>query len=192
MAIWNPSKGDLPSIEIAKLAESWRFYSVLDVGCGWGRNLVPFTNVAEILHGFDLDEQAVCAARMQLKESSAEVSVWQSDLLSVELDHSYDLVICYGVMHFLKRQQRMRAYSRLRSWVKPGGLLAVASFNALVPIPADLQPLIAEPPEDSSELYEQFSGWDTLFARSYVYEDEHEGGIKHTHSIDRLMVRAPA
>ena len=194
--LWNPSKeGATPSDEIAELAEAHTFASVLDVGCGWGRNIAVFAGTAKVLHAFDLDPSGVLATRRRLGESSAEaaeVDVWTDDLLEAEIGRTYDLVICYGVTHFLRRRQRLAAYDRLQSWTGPGGVLAIASFNAVTPIPPDLRDLMPEPPQDSAELHDRYAGWPVVLSRSYTYDDEHEGGrIKHTHSIDRLIVRAP-
>lgn len=194
VATWNPAKGGAPSAEIAELGASQHFSSVLDAGCGWGRNLAVFAGGAEVLHGFDLDEEGVLATRRRLagEEGRAEVRVWQEDLRTAEPERGYDLVICYGVTHFLTHRQRMDVYRRLRSWVRPSGTLAVASFNTATPIPPDLRPLMPEPPKDRHEFLDAFAGWEVVRARSHTYQDEHEGGIRHTHSIDRLMVRAPA
>jgi SAM-dependent methyltransferase len=192
--IWNPSKAGTPSVELAELGRTQRFPSVLDAGCGWGRNISVFAAGAQRLHAFDTDPEGVQATKECLEEVSdldAEVQVWDGDLLTTEPSPPYDLVICYGVTHFLHRHERNTAYARLGSWVRPGGLLAIASFNTLVPIPVDLQPLMPDPPSDSAELREAFAGWDVAFARSHVYEDQHEGGIQHTHSIDRLIMRKP-
>ncbi|WP_406349809.1 class I SAM-dependent methyltransferase [Streptomyces sp. NBC_00658] len=192
--VWNPSKGGTPSVELADLSRTRRFQSVLDAGCGWGRNISVFAAGAQRLHAFDTDPEGVQATKERLEEVSAadaEVQVWDGDLLTTEPDAPYDLVICYGVTHFLRRAERTVAYERLKSWARPGGLVAVASFNALVPIPADLLTLMPEPPADSGELREAFADLDTVFARSHVYNDEHDGGIHHTHSIDRLIFRMP-
>ncbi|MFF7144088.1 class I SAM-dependent methyltransferase [Streptomyces nodosus] len=190
--IWNPSKAGTPSVELADLGRTQRFRSVLDAGCGWGRNILVFAEGARRLHAFDTDPEGVQATKECLEEVSdpdAEVQVWAGDLLTTRPSPPYDLVICYGVTHFLQKRERAVAYERLESWVRPGGLLAIASFNTLVPIPADLRAFMPDPPSDSTELREAFAGWDVVFARSHVYDDEHEGGVRHTHSIDRFILR---
>jgi SAM-dependent methyltransferase len=192
--IWNPSKAGTPSVELADLGRTQRFPSVLDAGCGWGRNILVFAEGAGRLHAFDTDPEGVQATKECLEEASdpdAEVHVWDGDLLTTEPVPPYDLVICYGVTHFLRRRERHIAYERLKSWTRPGGLVAIASFNTLVPIPADLRALMPDPPADSTEVRDAFEGWEAVFARSHVYDDEHEGGIRHTHSIDRLILRRP-
>ncbi|MFE0733091.1 class I SAM-dependent methyltransferase [Streptomyces antibioticus] len=192
--IWNPSKAGTPSVELADLGRTRRFDSVLDAGCGWGRNISVFAAGARRLHAFDTDGEGVQATKECLEEASssdAEVQVWDGDLLITEPSPPYDLVICYGVTHFLQRPERALAYDRLRSWVGRGGMLAIAAFNTLVPIPEDLRALMPDPPSDSSEVLDAFAGWDVVFARSHVYDDEHEGGIRHTHSIDRIILQRP-
>lgn len=188
-SVWNPSRAGRPSTEVAQLAESHRFSAVLDVGCGWGRNMVPFASTASELHGFDLDREGVSQAKALLAESPARIKLWHADVRKVHLRGAYDLVICYGVTHFFTPQERAHAYNSLEEWVAPGGILAISSFNSSTPIPMDLRPLMPEPPASSAELIGRFSHWESVFSRSHTYQDEHEGGIKHTHSIDRLIVR---
>jgi SAM-dependent methyltransferase len=190
---WNPSADGEPSVEICELAAAYPFRAVLDAGCGTGRNLVPFDKPGASLYGLDLDEKAVSAARLRLRNGQSDSTcIERVDLRDYEPDCQFDLVICHGVLHFLRRAERLAVYNRIKSWTAPNGCISIVMFNARVPIPQDLRHLMPEPPEDSDELLDAFLGWIHLSFRSYVYNDEHhEGRIKHTHSIDRLIVRSP-
>jgi trans-aconitate methyltransferase len=187
---WNPSTEGPPSREILELTAKYSFNSVLDVGCGWGRNIRKFDS-CEAVHGFDSDPVAVVNARRALVENPGAL-IWEADVRTIALERQYDLVLCLGVLHFLTHSERKLAYQKLKSWVAPSGLLAVVMFNQKVQLPEDLRILMAEAPVDSRELTEEFSSWRTISLDSYVYDDEHdEGRIRHTHSIDRLIARAP-
>ena len=66
MRTWNPAFDGPPSEEAVRLSREWPFESVLDVGCGSGRNLLPYAGRGALLVGFDLDESAVRAARTRV------------------------------------------------------------------------------------------------------------------------------
>lgn len=182
--MWNPaSESNEPSDAVIKVADSFSVDSVLDVGCGTGRNLAPFAVSASHVHGFDLDASSIRTARTHFPGAK----LWVDDVVSVNCTRSYDFVVCHGVLHFLTKNQRKDVYEKLRNWTKPGGTISVVSFNSRTPIPDDLSCLMVDPPEDSDELLAAFSGWSHLEFESYTYRDAHSGGIEHTHTIDRLV-----
>jgi SAM-dependent methyltransferase len=189
---WNPSAADDPSDDIRELAAPQTISSVLDVGCGTGRNLVPFVDQPCSLHAIDADPQAVQATERRLADvPPGRLNASVADLRSFVPTRRFDLVICHGVLHFLTRRDREQAYRRIAAWVEPGGLISVVAFNSRIAIPNDLIPLMPEP-ADSDELRHAFPRWREIKFRSYDFQDEHCGGqIRHTHSIDRLIARAP-
>ncbi|MFD0744019.1 class I SAM-dependent methyltransferase [Phytohabitans flavus] len=175
------------------MAASRPFSSVLDIGCGNGRNLLPFVDKRCVLYAIDADPGAVRETRQRFSDlPPARLRVSVADVRSFLPDRRFDLVICHGVLHFLAKRDRERAYGRIASWVAPGGLVSIVAFNKRIPIPDDLAPLMPEPAEDSGELLDAFPGWERIKFRSYDFQDEHDGGrIRHDHSIDRLIARAP-
>jgi len=190
VSFWNPTAAEPPSEDVVDVANRYSPRHVLDVGCGTGRNLVPFDRPGTQLVGVDRDPEAVDAATSRFARSSADsVQMHCVDLRTFVPDHEFDLVLCYGVLHFLSRDDRGNAYQRFRSWVTEEGLVSVVMFNSLVPIPEDLRDLMPDPATDSSELLEAFADFRIINYSSYVYCDEHENGIRHTHSIDRLLAQ---
>jgi SAM-dependent methyltransferase len=192
--LWNPTAGDGPSADVIELAASLKPRSVIDVGCGTGRNLLPFDRCGTCLYGIDISAESVAAARGRFQTHHAhEVLMTEVDLLAYEPDRSFDLVLCYGVLHFLDGRQRAEAYRRIRAWTSPGGTVSIVMFNELVPIPDDLRELIVDPPPDSSELLQAFSDWKVLRHLGYVYDDVHDAGrIRHRHAIDRMIAAKPS
>ncbi|UWZ34520.1 class I SAM-dependent methyltransferase [Dactylosporangium roseum] len=190
---WNPSPDGDPSEDVKELAAASTFSSVLDVGCGTGRNLVPFVGQQCTLHAVDADPEAARATEQRFADLEPDrIRVKVADVRSFAPGRRFGLVICHGVLHFLARRERLRAYRRIASWVEPGGLVSIVAFNSRRPIPDDLAPLMPEPAEGSTELLHAFPGWDQVKFRSYDYRDEHCGGtVRHVHSIDRLIARAP-
>jgi SAM-dependent methyltransferase len=190
--LWNPSLGGVPSESISRLAALTPVRSVLDLGCGDARNLLPFTGIAELLVGIDPHLPSLGVARARLSTSDARVGLLGARLPHVAFARQFDLVICHGVLHFLSPTDRAQSYTCIQQLTSPGGLVSIVAFNARQPIPPDLLPLMAGAASDSDELLGAFSRWTLLDWRSYDYDDEHdEGAIRHTHAIDRLVARKP-
>jgi hypothetical protein len=42
-----------------------------------------------------------------------------------------------------------------------------------------------------AELFERYDGWDIVLSKSYVLEDQHPGGSRHRHPINKIVARKP-
>jgi SAM-dependent methyltransferase len=94
-------------------------FSILDVGCGPGRDLVTFRNLGHEAIGLDGVESFVHMAR---EHSGAEV--WQQDLLALTLPNArFDGVFANAVLFHVPSQELPRVLSELRDTLKPGGVL---------------------------------------------------------------------
>lgn len=101
--------------------------TVLDAGCGGGRNLVFLLREGYEVYGLDPNPEAIRAVRdlagqlaPRLPETSFRVEALESSSFP---DHAADAVISSAVLHFARDEAHFRAML-LGSWrlVKPGGL----------------------------------------------------------------------
>ena len=101
---------------------------VLDVGCGYGRNLVYFLKNDFEVFGVDQNAEAID----EVKRLSTELNPHnQTENFQVALvedlpfdDQSFDLVICSAVLHFANDQQHFeKMVKSMRRVLKPGGYL---------------------------------------------------------------------
>jgi trans-aconitate 2-methyltransferase len=94
--------------------------TVLDAGCGSGRvtelllERVPGGRVVAV----DGDRAMVAEARKRLGERA---TVWQSDLLELDVDEPVDAVFSNAVFHWVGDHARL--FERLRAALRPGGRL---------------------------------------------------------------------
>lgn len=102
--------------------------TILDAGCGAGRNLVYFMQNDFDVYGIDQNAEAVEAVRQlsaklssrhahnKFRVSGVEDMPWAGDF--------FDLVICSAVLHFAKNEQHFDSMVRsLWQVLKPGGYL---------------------------------------------------------------------
>ena len=106
----------------------WAGRSVLDVGCGMGRNSYwPMRYGAAGCVGADLDERSLAAARRTLAPfPSAEVV--RTSAYDLPWRDRFDIVFSIGVIHHLERPAL--ALERMVQAARPGGQVAVWVYGA--------------------------------------------------------------
>jgi tellurite methyltransferase len=102
--------------------------TVLDTGCGHGRNLVFFLRRSDPVYAIDPDPDAIRSVRSlaerlapKLPPSNFRAEAVESSTFS---DHAADVVISSAVLHFARDEAHFRGMLR-GTWrlVRPGGLL---------------------------------------------------------------------
>jgi len=93
--------------------------SILDLGCGPGRDLATFRALGHEAIGLDGAENFV---RMAREHSGCDV--WQQDLLALELPlERFDGVFANAVLFHVPSQELPRVLMQLYGTLKPGGIL---------------------------------------------------------------------
>ena len=94
-------------------------FTILDLGCGPGRDLLAFTQRGHRAIGL---EGAPALAEMARTHSGCEV--WQQDFLSLDLpDTHFDGVFANASLFHVPRQELPRVLRELQATLKPGGVL---------------------------------------------------------------------
>ena len=102
--------------------------TVLDAGCGSGRNLVFMVRAGMRPYGVDAGADAIAAAQRRLAEVSPDFDPTRLSVQSVDAltfyDRSMDVVISSAVLHFARDDAHFDAMVR-EMWrvLAPGGLL---------------------------------------------------------------------
>lgn len=112
--------------------------SILDAGCGGGRNLKWFIENGLEVHACDIDAERIS----ELKDTIPGAAFQVSDLASLPYsDAKFDHIICSAVLHFSKDEDHfMKQFSELSRVLKQGGSLFVrmCSFQGLDSAEQDL------------------------------------------------------
>jgi len=94
-------------------------YTLLDLGCGPGRDLITFRNLGHVPVGLD---GAPSFVRMARESSGCEV--WQQDLLELDLPPArFDGVFANAVLFHVPTQELARVLRELWHTLVPGGVL---------------------------------------------------------------------
>ena len=99
--------------------------TILDAGCGSGRNLKWFYQNGLELFGIDVDADFLAFAKANYPEHAANFSIGNLDKLPYG-DDSFDHILCCAVLHFAKSASQFTAMlSELIRVLKPEGMLLI-------------------------------------------------------------------
>ena len=94
-------------------------YTILDVGCGPGRDLKTLVELGHRAVGLDGAERFAAMAR-----DYSGCEVWQQDFLRLELPHQhFDGVFANAALFHVPAQELVRVLQELHASLRPGGVI---------------------------------------------------------------------
>ncbi len=99
----------------------------------------------------------------------SRLHIVERDLRCFDFPHCYELVIAHGVLHLLPRVERVAVLDRIEAKTVVGGTNVVAVFTDRLP-----------------------PDWDVVVEQAYTLHDEHPGGIRHEHAVNKLVALRPS
>lgn len=101
--------------------------SVLDLGCGQGRDALVAARHGHSVHGIDIAASGVAQLVKRAEAEGLDVRCDVEDLEDFTADRQYDVVVLDRVLHMLPSEERRRVMlNRAQSWVAPGGHILLA------------------------------------------------------------------
>jgi len=189
--------GSVPGSLILTLEDRIRSFaglSVLDVGCGEGKNSLYIASKGAAVSAYDVSDIAIEHARCAGNGGAANNPIFEVKDVTNEqrIVGYYDIVIAYGLFHCLKDGDTiMRVCRMLQSATKPGGFMVVCAFNDRS------QDLSAHPGFHPitlrhEEYIRAFNGWKLIEAHDRDLHEVHpHNAIPHTHSMTRIIAQKP-
>lgn len=93
---------------------------VLEIGCGDGGNLLPFSHAGCDVVGVDMSERRIKDAKQFFQESEAKGYFIASDVfLLQELKHQFNLIICHDVIEHIDNKEDFM--QKCKQLLIPGG-----------------------------------------------------------------------
>ena len=179
--------GKKPANDILKMSSSLKKdMTVLDIGCGEGRNSIYLSALGHNVDAFDVSEAGILKLKTIAEENKIKVNAWVQDLTTFIFSKTYDLIISHGVFHLVEKHDWQRIIKDIKENTNPGGLNIIGIFTNKLPATPDNAPF-TKALFDEGELKELYADWNIIEFNAYVFEDEHPGGIWHKHAANNII-----
>jgi len=125
--------GTEPTSVARRLAPFFRSHGVrtiLDAGCGSGRDALFYARKGFAVTGVDLSGQAIRRAQEQARSVGLAATFLRDDLLDSALPSgSFDAVVAIHLVHLLPEDARRAAVNQFWRLARDGGLVVMANYS---------------------------------------------------------------
>jgi cyclopropane fatty-acyl-phospholipid synthase-like methyltransferase len=195
--IWTkaPSIVGIKGVEPLKTAEA---KTVLDIGCGYGRDTVYLAKQGFQVTGIDFSKEMIAQGEKWAKEESLNIAFIVDNFTTHNFTETYDAAVSFNCLHLLAKDQRKQYVKKLYDLLNPGGIFVTANFST-----KESKYRQGEEVEPNTftrngkivhyfteeELRELFSGFNIVSITQEQAEEEHEDQGKHTHNEYLLIAK---
>ena len=178
-----------PTVDVA---EYWTVFpaggTVLDVGCGEGRNSIFLAEKGFVVDAFDISEAGIEKAKKIADAHGINVNFMCRDLAKCVFEKYYDVILSHGVLHLCEKADRDAFIEYAQQYTSIGGYNAIGVFTNRLPATPDNAPF-TKSLFDVGELPTLYAGWEIVNHLEGIFEDNHPGGIHHQHAYERVIAR---
>jgi tellurite methyltransferase len=163
--------------------------TLLDVGCGEGRDSVFFARNGYQVTGFDASTEGVKKARAWADELRLTIDFFQADINEFRIQDFYDVVFASGALHYITQPLREEIISNYKRFTTAGGLHALTVPIHKPFIPTDPQDDKPEQTWRSGEILTYYHDWKIEFFTEQILDD-----IKSEYQfpVNRIIAREPS
>ncbi len=162
---------------------------IIDIGCGEGQNAFYLARQGCCnVDAFDISEHGIAKLQQKCKQENVRLRAFTADLITYQFEKKYDMVMSFGTLHFVKKEDWKALINRAKECTNAGGIHIMQIFTDTVPASKDIAPFAIGLAKDG-EIKELYNDWEILQFKSYTFEDEHPGVPKHTHSSNKIVAR---
>ena len=174
-------------IEIIRPSSDWH-PKLLDLGCGEGRNAVYFAKHGFEVVGLDLSWPGLEKTRRYAEEARVHVETIQADIVTYELENTYDVIFSTGTLQYLPPEVRDQRFQNYKDCTSPGGVNVLSVFVSKPFIPRAPDAEETAYPYKSGELMSYYWDWEILHCTEEIF-DCMSNGVPHQHAVNRIITR---
>ena len=164
-------------------------WNVLDIGCGDGKNSLYLSKQGFLnVDAFDLSENAIAKLYRIADKNKLNINAWVQDLRKFKFEKTYDLIVSFGTLHFVEKQDWKTFLHNAKENTNIDGIHIIQIFTNVLPASPDIAPFAVGFAEDE-EIKSLYNDWEILQFKSYNFEDEHSGVPKHIHSSNKTAAK---
>lgn len=187
---WGDTPGSLVEMLVKRL-EDLAGLTVLDAGCGEGKNAAYLAGHGARVQGIDISPLAIENAKRAWPEKE-RLKYQVADIRSYDLESNcYDVVIAYGLLHCFQTVEEIEmTLTKIQKATKNGGYNVICAFNErqheFKGAHAGFEPLLI-----SHKGYLDFyKSWNVIYESDTDLKETHPHDmIEHTHSMTRILAQ---
>ena len=166
-----------------------RQWNILDVGCGDGKNAIYLAKQGfENIDAFDVSKNAINKISRLCEKHSLNIHTQNTTVQEFKFDKQYDLMLSFGVFHFVDKCEWKSFIKRAKENTKLGGIHIIQMFTDEIAPTFDIAPYAIGLAKDG-EIKSIYEDWEILQFMSYTFEEEHENVPRHKHASNKLVAR---
>ena len=162
--------------------------TVLDIGCGEGKDAVYMAEKGYDVTAFDLTENGIRKTKALAENRNVAIDAYVDDINSFETEKRFDIIYSTGTVQYLFEENKKAFFEKIRQITKPDGIVFINVFVE--------KPFLELPPDwdkeekmwRSGELFTYFADWKTERIDEVIFEDR-SGGVPHFHCMDTIVCR---
>ncbi len=183
--------GGKPSQEVVAVVEKMQpGLKALDLGCGEGRNALYLASLGFITSATDISQSGIAKLNSVAVEIGVDIDSSVCDMREYRFPHSFDLIVCQGCLHLIKREEWQPVIARMKEHTTSGGYHITGVFTDEAPEPEDQRGLMVSLFKEG-ELFSYYEGWEILDTKTYKFEHEHPDGPRHVHAGNSIIAKKP-
>jgi len=174
------------------VAEFWPLFpqnaSILEVGCGEGKNALFLAARGFAVQAFDISPAAIHKLEALAARQNVRVNARVENLTDYLFDQDFDVIISYGTLHFVSKTAWQAFIRKAQEHTRRGGLHIIQIFTDKIPASPDIAPFVRGLAAEG-ELFSLYPDWEVLRSDSRIFTDRHPGVPQHRHASDNIVAR---
>jgi len=175
-------------LKVLELMPPTKPLSLLDIGCGEGKDSVFFARCGYKVSAFDISDAGIQKTKRLAEEANVYVDVFKANIWDFRLEQKYDILFSSGCLHYIKPELREEIFDNYKEFTVDGGINALHCFVD--------KPFINDVPGKPShsqhwktgELFTLYYDWYIEECSEYVF-DCNSSGIPHKHASNKMYAR---
>jgi ubiquinone/menaquinone biosynthesis C-methylase UbiE len=106
--------------------------SILDLGCGYGRIIMPLAKCGYNIEGIDISKELAQSARHKINKENLKAKIKIGDIRTLPYAHgTFDKIICIWSTfnHLLTKKDQHACINEIYRVLKPGGIALIEMVN---------------------------------------------------------------
>ena len=173
-------------LRVLELMPPTRRTTLLDIGCGEGKDAVFFARNGYEVTAFDISEAGIEKTRQLAASARVNLRTFKANIPDFRMEETFDIIYSSGALHYIPPHLRGEIMANYKAHTT-----GLAALNVFVE-----KPFIPPPPEEekdaflwqSGSLLTHFADWEIEDFSEYIF-DCHSSGTAHRHAMNVLYAR---